>query len=263
MAIAYDTPIKTSAQNLERVLALSKPTLLVFETEHCEACTRLDQPLKELASEFSGKILIVRIEDVTQGGLQEQFNVNRVPSLVLWKGGRELGRIEGAAPKDALRQHLQYLAGMGTPPAPASGPSQMLSGTRNGSDGASYSYSQPPAAQNWGAATQPAGSTPIDVSDASFERDVLRSPLPVLVDFWAPWCGPCRMVSPAVEELGREYAGRMRVAKINTDENPVRPSALGIRGIPTLILFKNGREVDRIVGAAPKASLKQFVERNL
>jgi thioredoxin-like negative regulator of GroEL len=71
------------------------------------------------------------------------------------------------------------------------------------------------------------------------------------------------MVSPIVEELGREYAGRLRVAKVNTDENPVRPSSLNIRGIPTLILFKNGREVDRIVGAAPKASLKQFIERNL
>lgn len=263
MAIAYDTTIKTSAQNLERVLALGRPALLVFETDHCEPCTRLDQHLKELAVEFGGKVLIVRVEDATQGGLQQQFNLTRAPTLILWKDGHELERIEGAAPKDALKQHLEFLAGEVAQPTPATGPSQPLRGKRAGGDGASYSYNQPPAAQSWGTPNQSTKSEPIDVSDASFEGEVLRSPVPVLVDFWAPWCGPCRMVSPIVEELGREYAGRLRVAKVNTDENPVRPSSLNIRGIPTLILFKNGREVDRIVGAAPKASLKQFIERNL
>jgi thioredoxin 1 len=261
--IAYDTPIKTSAQNLERVLALGKPALLVFEIERCEPCTRLDQPLKELAVEFSGKALIVRVEDVYQGGLQARYNIIRVPTLILWKDGGELGRIEGAASKDALKQHLEYLTGEAVRPATASGPSQALSGARTGGDGASYPTSQPPAARSWEKSAQSVGTAPLDVSDATFERDVLRSPLPVLVDFWAPWCGPCRMVSPIVEELGREYAGRLLVAKVNTDENPARPSALNIRGIPTLIFFKNGREVDRIVGAAPKASLKQFIERNL
>jgi thioredoxin len=103
----------------------------------------------------------------------------------------------------------------------------------------------------------------MEVSDGSFDKEVLRSPVPVLVDFWAPWCGPCRMVSPIVEELGREYKGQLKVAKVNTDDNPRRAGGLGIQGIPTLILFNNGREVDRIVGAAPKPMLKQFIERNL
>ncbi len=263
MPIAYDTPITTSAENLERVLSLGKPVFLALETPHCETCTRLNQPLKELAADFAGKALIVRVEDVTQGNLQTRFNVTRVPILILWKDGREIGRIEGAASKEALRQHLDFLVGAAARPAVASGPSQPLSGTRTGGDGASYPNSQPAAAQSWGKAERSAGAAPINVSDASFERDVLHSPLPVLVDFWAPWCGPCRMVSPIVEELGKEYAGRLRVAKINTDENPTRPSSLGIRGIPTLILFKDGREVDRIIGAAPKPNLKQFIERNL
>lgn len=262
MPIAYDTPIKTSSQNLERVLALGKPMLLALEMPRCEPCTRLDQPLKELAVEFAGQVLIVRVEDATEGGFGARFNLSRVPTLILWKDGQEAGRIEGAASKDVLRQHLAFLAGAAARPAPASGPSQALSGGQTGGDGANYPTSQPAAAQNWTAGRE-TSTVPLTISDASFEQDVLRSPLPVLVDFWAPWCGPCRMVSPIVEELGREYAGRLRVAKINTDENPSRPASLGIRGIPTLILFKNGREVDRMVGAAPKANLKQFIDRYL
>src|SRR5512143_3140487 len=101
------------------------------------------------------------------------------------------------------------------------------------------------------------------IDQNNFERTVLQSPLPVLVDFWAPWCGPCRMISPLVEELGRQYAGRLRVAKVNTDENPMHASRLGIMGIPTLIFFKNGREVDRVVGVTPKATLASRLERVL
>ncbi len=100
-------------------------------------------------------------------------------------------------------------------------------------------------------------------TDDNFQNEVLKSDVPVLVDFWAPWCGPCRMVSPIVEEMGRQYAGRLRVAKINTDENPRHASQLGIMGIPTLIFFKNGREVDRVVGAVPKPTLVSHVEQVL
>ncbi|MBS1261838.1 MAG: Thioredoxin 1 [Calditrichaeota bacterium] len=99
------------------------------------------------------------------------------------------------------------------------------------------------------------------VSDATFDDVVLKSDKPVLVDFWAPWCAPCRIVSPIVEEIAQEFEGKLSVAKVNTDENPARANSLGIRGIPTLILFKNGEEADRVVGAMPKAHLKQMVER--
>ena len=101
------------------------------------------------------------------------------------------------------------------------------------------------------------------LDSASFHTHVERGSLPVLVDFWAPWCGPCKMISPAVEELGREFAGRLRVAKVNTDDNPDWAGRLGIMGIPTLIFFKRGREVDRVVGAASKASLRGHIERLL
>ena len=100
----------------------------------------------------------------------------------------------------------------------------------------------------------------VAVTDETFETDVLRAAGPVLVDFWAEWCGPCRMVAPALEELGKEYAGRLTVAKVNVDENPVTPNQYSVRGIPTMILFKNGKPAATQVGALPKSRLKEWVE---
>jgi len=101
------------------------------------------------------------------------------------------------------------------------------------------------------------------VSDATYQQEVLESDLPVLVDFWAPWCGPCRMVAPVVEQLADEYAGKMVFAKLNTDENPDTPGSLGIRGIPTLILYTNGAEAERLVGFQPKAKLQSKIDEVL
>ena len=101
------------------------------------------------------------------------------------------------------------------------------------------------------------------VTDQSFATDVLEADGPVLVDFWADWCGPCKAIAPALEEIGAEYAGKLTVAKVNVDENPVTPNNYAVRGIPTLILFKDGQPVSTKVGAAPKSALKQWVESAL
>ncbi|GAU07867.1 thioredoxin [Desulfoplanes formicivorans] len=98
------------------------------------------------------------------------------------------------------------------------------------------------------------------VADSTFEAEVLQNDLPVLVDFWAPWCGPCRAIGPVVEELAQEYEGKLSIVKMNVDENPSTPSKYGIRAIPTLILFKGGEVVEQVTGAVSKTSLKQMID---
>lgn len=103
----------------------------------------------------------------------------------------------------------------------------------------------------------------VHVNDKSFASEVLNSDVPVLVDFWATWCGPCRSISPIVEELAKEFSGRVKVTKLNVDESPAIPTQYGVRGIPTLILFKGGKILDQLVGAHPKARLKALIEKAL
>jgi thioredoxin 1 len=100
-----------------------------------------------------------------------------------------------------------------------------------------------------------------DVSEASFEQDVVGAGEPVLVDFWAQWCAPCRMIAPVVEAVAKDYAGRARVVKVNVDDSPSISQRYGIKGIPTLILFRDGKEAERVVGAVSKESLSRLVEK--
>ena len=101
------------------------------------------------------------------------------------------------------------------------------------------------------------------ISDASFESDVLKSDKPVLVDYWAEWCGPCKMIAPILDEVSKDYDGRLKVTKMNVDENRDVPAKFGIRGIPTLMLFKDGKLAETKVGALPKAQLTAFLDRHL
>ncbi len=106
-------------------------------------------------------------------------------------------------------------------------------------------------------------NTPVHITEQTFEREVLNAELPVLADFWAAWCAPCRMIAPIVEELARDYEGRLKVAKIDVDENPELANRYAVQSIPTLAVFKEGQVVSRIVGFAPKAELTRHIETAL
>ena len=107
----------------------------------------------------------------------------------------------------------------------------------------------------------PAPGKPMTVTDATFAAEVERSPLPIVVDVWAAWCGPCRIIAPVIDDLAASMAGRVRFAKLNLDDNPVTASRFGVRSIPTLLVFKDGHEVDRIVGVQPKTEIARRLER--
>ncbi len=102
-----------------------------------------------------------------------------------------------------------------------------------------------------------------ELSDATFDSEVLKSSVPYLVDFWAPWCGPCRMVAPIIEELAQEYAGKLKVGKLNVDDHQQMAARYGVASIPTIMLFKDGQLVERIVGALPKPMLKEVIDRHI
>src|SRR5579859_4219598 len=236
MAQTFSEPINSNDQSLERVLGAGLPVALVFEN----GSSALDDTLSRIARENAGQLLVVKIKAGDNPQSARRFQVGALPAVVTVKGGQPLSQAAPASPAE-VEQHVAYLLGKGPrPAAPAHG-----------------------APAGRAAAGADGGGQPLVVGEATFEEQVERSPVPVLVDFWAPWCGPCQTIAPVIEKLGSDLAGQLKVVRINTDDNPGIGERFGIRGIPTLLFYSGGHEWDRLPGAPPGSVLRKWVESNL
>jgi thioredoxin 1 len=244
----FDTPITTNDQSFDRVLATGMPLLLVFL--HSPAPEALEQAMHRLARQYAGKLLIVRLPVTDGPETTRRYQISRPPALVAIREGKNISKAEGISAAD-LEAHAAYLLGTGPQPtAPRPEPTAARPGPQP---------TPPPYTPR-----EPAvDGRPRVVTDATFNQEVLRSPLPVLVDFWAPWCGPCKMVEPIVARLASEMPDRLRVAKVNVDENPAISMRYDVRSIPTMMIVKNGQIVDRWAGALPEGPLRSRLARVL
>ena len=245
MPQVFDTPITTTDASLDRVLGTGLPVALVF----LNGDSGLDEALKSLAAKNAGKLLVVKIDAKDNPSSARRYKFSAFPAVVTIRQGMILSQAEAIAPAD-LAKHAAYLLGEG--PRPATRPAPRPS----------YAPSDGHGAEPSGAGAGVAGH-PVVVTEATFDEQVVRSSEPVLIDFWAPWCGPCRMVGPIVERLAGEMAGRLRVAKVNVDENPGLQAKFGIQGIPTMMIFKDGQLVDRWTGALPEPGIRQHLRQKL
>jgi thioredoxin 1 len=235
--MAIDSVIHTNQHSIDRVLNAGVPVVLVFWKNDAKPNPQVETLLNQMAQQYAGKLLIAKVDAQAEQPLVQRFSVQQLPAYVFVKQGKPEGTLSGNVQPNDVRAWITYLVEGGARPAvQASAPTPRDQGSGNGQ--------------------------PVTLTDANLQQ-VIGGPGPVLVDFWAPWCGPCRMVAPAVEQLAREYQGRAVVGKLNVDENPQTAERYQIMSIPALYIFKNGQVVDQIVGAQPAQVLQQRLARHV
>lgn len=225
-----DEPISVTDAAVERaLLQADRPVVAVFWKRGETDPARLQDVLEAAAREYAGQARLVRLEAGDAPQSHRRFDLDTLPQFLFFREGQVVARARGLPSPEALRPWIEYLLGRG--PAPA----RRVPGVE-------------PAA---------ASAHPVAVTDADFDRVVLGSRVPVLVDFWAAWCGPCRTIAPVVERLAAAFAGRAVVAKLDVEANRLTAQRYGAMSIPTLVFFQDGREVDRLVGVHPEAVLSE------
>ncbi len=252
--MAIDAPIHSSEGNLPRVLGAGLPLLLAFWRRGCAHCDQVAPVLERLAKSYAGHALVVKINADEEPGLLARYNISQLPSTVFVRDGKPLGTAVGAVGEMDLSGWLSYLVKGGSqqPPVPRGPAEPVRVAAAAGARPAPQRQPEPAPART--AAGQPhaegaqAPGEPVILTDANIGRLLSSTNLPVLVDCWAPWCGPCKMIAPAVAALAKEFQGRAIVGKLNVDENPQTSAQHDIMAIPTLLIFRNGQIVDQDPG---------------
>ena len=224
----YDTPINANDASFGRaVLQAPHPAVAVFLAAQETPRQQLDAVLAKTARDYAGEALIVKLDATDAPQARAQHNVDTLPQFLFFRQGKLIARARGMPSVEALRPWVEYLLERGPKPA----------------------MKKPPAGD----------VHPLTVTDGNFEK-ILNANTPALVDFWGSGCQPCQMVAPTIEQLAQEFAGRAIVAKLDVGANPRTAQRYGVRGVPTLILFRGGQQVERVMGAQPIHILRQKLE---
>ena len=229
-----DGPVTTNDAGFERLVLQDRlPVAAVFWSPDHNTRERLDAVLEETALEYSDEVLVVRLDVADGPEARARYDVDVLPQFLFFRAGKLVARARGLPTAAMLRPWMEYLLERGPRPA-----------TRK------------PAS----AKTPDGKGKPVTVTDADFGQVVLQSDVPVMVDFWAQWCGPCRALGPTIDAIAQQYSGRAKIAKLDVDANPRTAGQFGIQGTPTMLYFQKGRVVDRLVGAHPEQALKQKLD---
>lgn len=222
-----DTPITTDSQNLQRVISQPLPSLLILHSDDVDK--PLGDALSKTAKKYAGDLLIVRVDVRDNPAVHNQYDQIATPAMIALtaKGDEVVGTLDYVRPSD-VRGYAKHLVNGAPLPSKKEAPS--------------------------------AANHPIAVSDKSFRKEVLKSKVPVLVDFWAAWCGPCHQIAPYIDQIAKDYGGKIKVVKLDIDRNPVMQARYGVQSIPTMIVFEGGEPAARVTGANPVA-LRKTVER--
>jgi thioredoxin 1 len=237
-----NTPINTDDENLKQILRQNLPVAIYLYNGSEKPDKPLEDTVSRLAKKYAGELLIARINTATNPKTYTQYNTPVTPAIITLTralmGKKIKSQATAVRPAD-VRAHVEYLLDKGPHPAQQTEEKPAAAGD---------------SAPNTKAASQ--------INDASFKKVVLRSEVPVLVDFWAPWCAPCRTIAPFIDKMADEYAGQVKVVKLNVDENPRTARQFNVQSIPTVIIFRNGEVLEQRVGANPGA-IRSMIQESL